>query len=268
MDQENKKKEIFAIAIGAIFILAIGSIAIYRNFSSKEIAPVDIEEEERDIIYNNISAQELMQKVRDFEKLQIVDIDSEEDFTIEHIIDSINIPHENFSISELDSSSETVLIMRARDEDVLYEVASKIKEFSDKNIYYLTDGIFGWINQGGSTFAWVDPTATLNQSKVQYIEPEELKNIIDSKENIQLIDVRSQNEYNKERIPGAINIPSDDFEKRRSDVSVVKKVIFYSSQNYEAFESAVRIYDINIIPSYILMGGIEKWKEVGFDVEN
>jgi len=44
------------------------------------------------------------------------------------------------------------------------------------------------------------------------IKADELKNIIDEKSRVLIVDNRSSNEYKNMRIPGAINIPQEQFQ--------------------------------------------------------
>ena len=48
-------------------------------------------------------------------------------------------------------------------------------------------------------------------TKVTEIEPAQLKQILEKQEEIQLFDVRTPKEYKDSSIPGAYNIPSDDY---------------------------------------------------------
>ena len=56
-----------------------------------------------------------------------------------------------------------------------------------------------------------------------------VKDYIDQQDEIVLVDVRSVADYDKEHIPGAISIPSDNIEKRWNELPTDKIVFVYAS---------------------------------------
>ena len=70
-------------------------------------------------------------------------------------------------------------------------------------------------------------------TRTQYITPETVADMIVKKDpTLQLIDVRSQDEFEKFSLPGAINIPVTDLLSEKTDTDSnqdVKMNIFYSN---------------------------------------
>lgn len=106
--------------------------------------------------------------------------------------------------------------------------------------------------------------ADLN-SRAQYISPDELADMIISKDpSIQLIDLRSSDEYNKFHLPGAFNIPLTDLlsvDYRYIIDQDIKLNIFYSNGTVKANEAYVITRQMGYYNNYVLEGGLNYWAE-------
>ncbi len=79
---------------------------------------------------------------------------------------------------------------------------------------------------------------------------------------IQLIDLRSQEEFRKQAIPGAVNIPYPEFISSDPDIWLNnKKVrnIFYTTGNIESDYALVYARGLGYENSYVMDGGITEW---------
>ena len=76
-----------------------------------------------------------------------------------------------------------------------------------------------------------------------------------------LIDVRGADEYARERIPGAMNVPLDRIGDLPRDSC---PVIFHCKSGMRTAANAAQLgAAAGGVPAYILTGGIEAWREAG-----
>lgn len=86
--------------------------------------------------------------------------------------------------------------------------------------------------------------------------------------NVTLIDVREQYEYEEEHIPGSMFIPLSDFKATNIPNNPKKKLVFHCKGGSRS-DRACRLF-LNLHPdieAYNLEGGIMAWKAAGFPTE-
>jgi rhodanese-related sulfurtransferase len=100
-------------------------------------------------------------------------------------------------------------------------------------------------------------------ARTQYITPETVADMIVKKDpSFQLIDVRSQDEFEKFSLPGAINIPvSDLLSDKYMDIlnQDVKINIFYSNGTVSANEAWMVTRQLGYKNNLVLEGGLNYW---------
>jgi len=79
-------------------------------------------------------------------------------------------------------------------------------------------------------------------------------------EEIILLDVRTEGEYNAEYIPGAINIPLSDLENRIDELDSSKAIIVYCKSGSRSRTASETLAQRGFIV-YNMEGGINAWKE-------
>ncbi len=104
---------------------------------------------------------------------------------------------------------------------------------------------------------------------IQIVSPEEMKEISEL-EDVQLVDVRTADEYQAEYIENAQNIdyfsPTFDLELDQLDKS--KPVIVYCEKGSRSAKCAKKMKDAGFVKIYELDGGLAKWKYKGFKVKS
>jgi sulfur-carrier protein adenylyltransferase/sulfurtransferase len=100
-------------------------------------------------------------------------------------------------------------------------------------------------------------------TRTQFITPEVVADMIVKKDpSLQLIDVRSQDEFEKFSLPGAINIPSTDLlSEEHADIlnQDSKMNIFYSNSTLIANEAWMITRQLGFVNNYVLEGGLNYW---------
>ncbi|MCS7145958.1 MAG: molybdopterin-synthase adenylyltransferase MoeB [Nitrososphaerota archaeon] len=93
------------------------------------------------------------------------------------------------------------------------------------------------------------------------VTPLELKKLIDSGEDIQLIDVREPVEWEICRIPGAKLLPLGQLTSRLHEIDQTKKVIVYCHSGQRSALAVKLLRDLGLTNTYNLAGGIDAYAE-------
>lgn len=99
----------------------------------------------------------------------------------------------------------------------------------------------------------------------QFVSTDEIADMLVQKDpSLQLIDVRSQVEFEKYSLPGSVNIPladilSDDYEEYLDQG--VKMNVFYSNGNLKANEAWMITRQLGFENNFVLQGGLNYWAE-------
>jgi len=100
-------------------------------------------------------------------------------------------------------------------------------------------------------------------TRTQYITPDAVADMIVKKDpSLRLIDVRSQEEFEKFSLPGAVNIPVNDLlSDKYTDIlnQDVKMNVFYSNGSLVANEAWMITRQLGYINNYVLEGGLNYW---------
>ena len=100
-------------------------------------------------------------------------------------------------------------------------------------------------------------------SRTQYIAPETVADMIVNKDpSLLLIDVRSQDEFEKYSLPGSVNIPLTDLlSDQYADIlnQDVKMNVFYSNGSLQANEAWMLTRQLGYENNFVLEGGLNYW---------
>jgi len=102
-------------------------------------------------------------------------------------------------------------------------------------------------------------------SSFQFLSPDAVADMIVQKDpNLQLIDVRTPDEFLKFSLPGAINIPLTDLlseEFKEILDQDVKMNVFYSNGSLHSNEAWMITTQLGYKNNYVLQGGLNYWAE-------
>lgn len=103
------------------------------------------------------------------------------------------------------------------------------------------------------------------KSGTQYLEPEQVAQMLVEKDPyLQLIDIRSVNEFEKFSLLGAINIPIDNLlspDYTETFDQDVKLNVFYGNGTTQANEAWMLLRQLGYKNIYVLRGGLNYWAE-------
>ena len=99
-----------------------------------------------------------------------------------------------------------------------------------------------------------------------YVHPDQVADMLIQKDpSLQLIDVRTPDEYDKFHLPGAVNIPLSDLLSAENEETInqfVKMNVFYSNGTLNANEAWMITRQLGYKNNYVLQGGLNYWAEV------
>jgi len=108
-------------------------------------------------------------------------------------------------------------------------------------------------------------------TRTQYITPDAIADMIIKKDpSLRLIDVRSQDEFEKFSLPGAINIPLTDLLSDQYNNILnqdVKMNVFYSNGSLVANEAWMITRQLGYLNNYVLEGGVNNWFDAFMNTE-
>jgi rhodanese-related sulfurtransferase len=100
-------------------------------------------------------------------------------------------------------------------------------------------------------------------TRTQYVTPETVADMLVKKDpSLRLIDVRSQEEFEKYSLQGSINIPLPDIlSDKYTDIlnQDVKMNVFYSNGTIQANEAWMITRQLGYTNNYVLEGGLNYW---------
>lgn len=104
---------------------------------------------------------------------------------------------------------------------------------------------------------------------VQLIKATEMKEISEI-EGIQLVDVRTPDEYKEGHLPNALNIDflDENFEININQLDKTRPVIVYCQYGSRSAKCASQLIAKGFVKIYDLDRGFSGWKSSGFEVEN
>ncbi|WP_418511361.1 rhodanese-like domain-containing protein [Corallibacter sp.] len=106
------------------------------------------------------------------------------------------------------------------------------------------------------------------EGNIEVITAEEMQSILDL-EDIQLVDVRTPEEFKEGFIANAQNIDyfSDTFDEDIEKLDKSKPVIVYCKSGGRSAKCADKLLEAGFVKVYDLEGGISKWKHKGLNIK-
>ena len=151
-------------------------------------------------------------------------------------------------------------------------------ENEEKNKKYLTAGFIGLFlilvvalvtifrsnlspEENLNKISPVDFTKERSPLEDKAIEAKDLMNKIIQRENLVILDVRSEEEYKKEHLADSVNIPFVDFQEKATSLQKNKTYIILDDDYAESSLLAMQVLLENkILNTFYLIGGFSSWK--------
>ncbi|GHO93129.1 sulfurtransferase [Reticulibacter mediterranei] len=111
---------------------------------------------------------------------------------------------------------------------------------------------------------------TLNgHSLGRFVDSQEMEALLQQKNAIKILDVRTPAEYETVHIPGSYNIPLDQLPKHRTELGnkLQTPIILVCRSGARAEQAARQFEETNLTQFHILRGGINAWEQAGKPVK-
>jgi rhodanese-related sulfurtransferase len=254
-------------------VIGIGSIFFYQGYvyffpSNKPTDIIGKQVSEAVSDEHFLTYADVQEKIKSQStKVILIDIRDNSSFSAEHIPQSTNIPFEALEGLSLKEGFTFILITESGNEQGIGVAAfqSLQSRFSQASLYILRGGFEGWKTSSGQTISFGYPDSIEDQSKVNYILPEEAKKKFDAGQKHLIIDMRPKDVYDKGHIQSAINLPFDQLEALYQKIPTGYKIIAYGNSELEDFQVGVRMFDLGFFSTEVLKGGYEAWKNQGYE---
>lgn len=104
------------------------------------------------------------------------------------------------------------------------------------------------------------------RAAIKEVSAGDVKKMLDAKENIILLDVRDKNEFEGERIPGAINISRGMLEFKAAMIIPDKnaRIVVYCGLDLRGPLATRTLNDLGYKNAVNMIGGQKVWKEAGY----
>jgi rhodanese-related sulfurtransferase len=99
------------------------------------------------------------------------------------------------------------------------------------------------------------------------VTPEEASEMISQQEEVIVLDVRTQEEYNSGYIAGALLIPLAELESRLDELNPSEHILVYCHSGHRSREAAWVLVAHGFTHVYNLEGGIVQWQDEGFPIQ-
>jgi rhodanese-related sulfurtransferase len=272
MEADPKSKNTNAIMIGFVLIVIVSLFTFLRQ-SPDEVSNKTtnlIEDNDINKNYQNllISDKELVKKLSEKDKPAVIDLRSPDEYKLEHIIDSINIPIENLDsgVGGLDKNKTYVLVDQINVSETMEFLAGYFSSQGFSRIKILNGGFLLWKQNNNPTIAFGNLSSIVDRAKVTFIEAVALKELIEKEKNLLILDVRPENEFKEGHLKDSINMSVDNIEKDYKKIGLGKKIIIYDNNGLLAFQAAVRLFDLGFVNTLCLSDGLDTWKKNGYEI--
>jgi rhodanese-related sulfurtransferase len=256
----EKNRDTRAMFVGGVLIVLVGVWFIGRQLwknheeAVKETPYETPVSDEKDAAASTITVEAVRQKLINGDKVKFLDIRGEESFQREHIPHSSPLSPGALGSYTGEPNELSVIVFSAKDTRTL-EVIKNILKQRSTHLFLLEGGMEEWKKSGNATIVLGDPNSFIDQSKVTYITPAAAQALLSqSEKSVFLLDVQSEQNYQKKHIRGAKNIPLDQLEKRSEEIPPAKKIIVYGDSELLSFQGGVRLSDLGVFTAQTVSG--------------
>jgi rhodanese-related sulfurtransferase len=259
-----------AILVGLLLITLVGLFAsrhlIVRRFSDEPTAETTAApSSDTDIPW--IGPTEAFQKWLARDGALFADIRPHEDFELSHIPYSRTVTLDDLRDIQPDEEKPLIVVTASGDAAAAREANALLMERSFP-YFFLTGGLEQWAFEGKPTISFGNPNSFVDQSKVTYLPPAELKTFLETHGSpIQFLDVRTRGEFLTKHVKNALNIPVNSIEAEHDQLPVGRTFVIYGANEVEAFRAAVKLFDLNVSTARVIRGSFADIVNVGIVTE-
>ena len=165
----------------------------------------------------------------DGSELAIVDVREEQAFADNHLLYAISVPLSRLELLMADlaprKTAPVVLCDAGEGQDMAQRAAAKLEGYGYSDVSVLEGGVKGWAAAGYETYAGFNVPSKAFGEHVEHhfgtpsVSAEQLKGMMDSGEDMVILDSRPMDEYNTMNIPGGICCPGGELVLRAQTIA-------------------------------------------------
>ena len=108
------------------------------------------------------------------------------------------------------------------------------------------------------------------KGEIELVSPVKVYEAVYGEDSLQLVDVRTQDEYDVSHLKNAQNIcvTSPDFKEKVADLDKEKPVYVYCKKGGRSAKAATILKEMGFTKVYDLQGGLTSWQEEGLETIN
>lgn len=272
--RQNKfNKENLLLLFLVLIVITGFTVSAYRIFGhqlfkGKQTAESKSEESKSSAAANEtsiISVDELKNKINNNEDFVLVDVQDVENYLKKHIPNSISIPQKDLTkrYKELPKDKEIIITSAGEKIDTCDICTQGVKTLASlgfSNVKNLREGVVGWETKGY-------PVITGQEVTFKNMDIDKLKQKIDDHEDILVIDIRDEQEYNSEHIKGAVHMSFENIISKKDQLPKNKEIIIYDKAGSRSRLVTESLVKEGILSATNLLDGFKKWKEKNYPVE-
>ncbi len=107
----------------------------------------------------------------------------------------------------------------------------------------------------------------MHAKNISFVDSDDLLDILESKEDITLIDVRSGMEFAQGYIKDALHIPLEQIPQSAESIDKSKPLYLYCRTDQRSSSAAEFLMKCGFSDLYVIRGGILDWDKKGFALE-
>lgn len=266
----NNERDKKAFFVGGLLILFVGAYFIgkdvfFKNEDSGESSVPAIVDKKEGVPL--IAPDVLLKKIQNGDAVALLDIRDETSFQAEHLPHALSAPIgslEKFSPAK----DELVVIVFSETDPAAFESAKNIMRQKSFAYFFLKGGFEGWKTSNAPTVSIGNPNSFIDQSKVTYIGIEDYKKLAaENSTSVFVLDVQTEDAFEKKHLKGATNIPLSQLEKRADEIPAGRQIIVYGENDLASFQAGVRLSDLGIFSARTLSGDKHLSPESGLSLE-
>lgn len=227
----------------------------------------------------NVSAKRLYEMIQGPEELALIDVREEGDFGLAHILLCANIPlsHLEIRIPDLVPRKATPVVICDEDGIDAKIAAQRLKFFGYTDVGVLEGGVNEWGKAGFEIFSGLNVPSKAFGEFIEHaygtpsVSAEELKAMMDNKEDIIVLDSRPMSEFNVMNIPTGIDMPGAELVHRVQDTGISSDttIVVNCAGRTRSIIGAQSLINAGISNKVVaLRNGTMGWHLAGFKLEH
>ncbi len=273
MKQEENHHKVFLVGFVLIILVIAWFLAkpFFSNTREKNITVENQALSEEILKAPSISAEDLLAKLKRKEKVFVLDMNQSAPFNAGHIEKSFDVEGKDLSENFLgalgiEKTSDIALVGSGDDIGKAAASVNDVIATGYVNCRYLEGGLEEWKSNGFPLVSRSFETGGIaDRQKISIKEIEEETGL--HPEIIQFVDVRSKEDFAREHIFRATNIPLSELESRYGEIPPTKKIIICGSSQEEAAQAVSILFDLNYFNVFQMEGILSDWKQAGGKTE-